>query len=160
MVLPRKIHRKPISYPLRHPLLVVCQGQRLLLFGSQRDREAQLLQSANGPAFGRGKGLFVGVARSQFAVGLLFFEQVIDDDQDAVRQGYDGFLGYGTDSSPIRQFWGHLCYSVGPHYPVAKHKTPLRRRTRGCLLAVVIGSACFLGRPRLLGSTQGGGAMR
>ncbi len=49
---------------------------------------------------------------------------------------------------------------VGPHYPVAKHKTPLRRRTSGRGTAILIGSACFFGRPRVLGGTQGGGAMR
>src|SRR5260370_25277658 len=32
------------------------------------------------------------MTRPQFAVGLLFLEQVIDDDQDPVCQGHDGFL--------------------------------------------------------------------
>ncbi len=39
--------------------------------------------------------------------------------------------------------------SVEPHYPVAKHKTPLRRRTLGRLPRVGTDSVCFFGRPRL-----------
>ncbi len=49
---------------------------------------------------------------------------------------------------------------VGPHYPVVKHKTPLRRRTLGRFPAVLTGSACVFDRPGCLGGTQGGGAMR
>ena len=48
---------------------------------------------------------------------------------------------------------------VGPHYPVTKHKTPLRRRTLGCLPLGGRGPACFLGRPRLFGGTHRGGAI-
>ena len=87
-----KISRKPTSILSGHLLLVVSRGQRLTLFGSQRNREAQLLEPADGPALGRFGGLFVGMARSQFAVGLALFEQVIDDEEDAVCQGHDGFL--------------------------------------------------------------------
>src|SRR5258708_4903984 len=48
---------------------------------------------------------------------------------------------------------------VEPHYPVAKHKTPLRRRTLGRSPRVGTDAACFFGRPRLFGGTQGGGAI-
>ena len=62
----------------------------------------------------------------------------------------------GTGSS----FLLVLLKEVGPHYPVVKHKTPLRRRTLGRFPAVLTGSACVFDRPGCLGGTQGGGAMR
>src|SRR6266581_2110275 len=73
---PLKMRYKLISGMLSH--LLVCRGQR--------HSEAQVLEPPDGPALGRFENLFLGVARSQFAVGLLFFEQVIDDDQDAMGQ--------------------------------------------------------------------------
>ncbi len=63
-----------------------------MIFGGQRDSEAQLLKPADGPALGGFKSLFVGMTWSQFAIGLLLLEQVINDDQDPVCQGHDGFL--------------------------------------------------------------------
>ena len=48
---------------------------------------------------------------------------------------------------------------VEPHYPVTKHKTPLRRRTLGRLPIGGTDSGCFFGRPRLFGGTHRGGAI-
>src|SRR2546421_11148275 len=48
---------------------------------------------------------------------------------------------------------------VEPHYPVTKHKTPLRRRTLGRLPIGGTDSGCFFGRPRLFGGTQRGGGI-
>jgi hypothetical protein len=79
-----KIRQKSIHSRLCYLILVI--------FGDQCDSEAQLFEPPDGPTLGRLGGLFVGMTRSQFAVGLLFLEQVIDDDQDPVCQGHDGFL--------------------------------------------------------------------
>src|SRR5258708_17921437 len=37
-------------------------------------------------------GFLLGMVRPQFPIGLLLFEQMIDDDQDAMSQGHNGFL--------------------------------------------------------------------
>ena len=73
----------------------------LVVFGGQCDREAELLQALECPALGGFEGLLVGMARSQFAIGLLLFEQVIDNDQDPVRQGHNGFLAAQTFLEPL-----------------------------------------------------------
>src|SRR5258708_18823913 len=52
-----------------------------------------------------------------------------------------------------------LTLPVEPHYPVTKHKTPLRTRTLGRLPIGGTDPGCFLGRPRLFGGTQRGGAI-
>src|SRR5260221_120819 len=79
-----KIRQKPIHSRLCHLFLVI--------FGGQCDSEAQLFEPPDGPTLGRLGGLFVGMTRPQFAIRLLFLEQVIDDDQDPVCQCHDGFL--------------------------------------------------------------------
>jgi len=64
---------------LRAFLLKMCQKaihSRLchlvfVIFGGQRDSEAQLFEPSDSPTLGRLGGLFVGMTRSQFAVGLL-----------------------------------------------------------------------------------------
>ena len=55
-------------------LLLVGPGEPLTLVGSERDREAELLQASDRPALGRLGGLFVGMSRSQFAIALLFLK--------------------------------------------------------------------------------------
>jgi hypothetical protein len=43
----------------------------LVTFGGEGDREAELLKPQDSPALGRLGGLFVGVSRTRFAVGLV-----------------------------------------------------------------------------------------
>jgi hypothetical protein len=62
------------------------------LGGLKRDLVAQLLQASDCPALGSLGSLLLGVVWPQFAVGLLLFEQMIDDHQDAMSQGHDRFL--------------------------------------------------------------------
>jgi hypothetical protein len=59
-----KIRQKSIHSRLCYLILVI--------FGDQCDSEAQLFEPPDGPTLGRLGGLFVGMTRSQFAVGLLF----------------------------------------------------------------------------------------
>ncbi len=50
-------------------------------------------------------------------------------------------------------------WQVELHYPVAKHKTPLRRRTLGRLARVCMDGVRFFGLPRFFGGIQRGGAI-
>ena len=68
------------------------------------------------------------------------------------------FIGLYEERKCYKQV-GYEPKEVEPHYPVTKHKTPLRRRTLGRLPIGGTDSGCFFGRPRLFGGTHRGGAI-
>ena len=111
-----KICRKPIHSRLCHLFLVIFEGQQ--------DHEAQVFKPSDGPTLGRLGDLFVGMTRTQFAVGLLLLEQVINDDQDPVCQCHVGFLAAHA-----------LCQSfvVGPQVGILAMRGPVGRLDEGLL---------------------------
>src|SRR5436853_3268431 len=52
----------------------------------------KLFQAPDGPAFGGLVSLLFGMPWSHFLIGLLSFEQMIDDDENAMGEGHDGLL--------------------------------------------------------------------
>ncbi len=109
------------AFPLKmdHKLII---SSHLVVFGDQRDGVAELLQAPERPTLGGFEGLLLGMARSQFAIGLVLFEQVIDNDQDAVRQGHNGFLAAHAFLEPL---------VIRPQVGALAARSPMRRLDEG-----------------------------